>query len=206
MTESTEFESLSPTTIADVLSADCFMDFAMRPLWSGMPRLVGPAYPVKCPPGDNLMLHAAIYLAAPGSVICVETGDMKFAVAGGNVCAVAQHRGIAGFVVDGVIRDLSEIRALRFPVVARGVVPFPGAEEELGTLESPITCGGVSVSLGDAVVADDDGVAVVPRARLEETLERARALASVDATTSLEDWQVKHRARINAILESKGFS
>ena len=74
------------------------------------------------------MLHAAIYRAAPGSVIVVESGDVDHALAGGNVCAVAQRNGIAGFVVDGVIRDLAEIRAMRFPVFARGVIPIPGSK------------------------------------------------------------------------------
>ena len=69
---------------------------------------------MRCAPGDNLMLHAAIYRAPAGAVIVVQAGDTEYAVAGGNVCAVAQKRGIAGFVVDGVIRDLSEARTNRF--------------------------------------------------------------------------------------------
>ena len=78
------------------------MDIGVRPLWSPMPRVAGPAYPVRCPPGDNLMLHAAIYRAPPGAILVVEAGDVGFAVAGGNVCAVAQRRGIAAFVVERV--------------------------------------------------------------------------------------------------------
>src|SRR5665213_4553732 len=100
------FQALSPTTLADVLPRKQVMDAFIRPLWSGMPRIAGPAYPVQCAPGDNLMLHAAIYRAPRGSVIAVETGDMHYALAGGNVCAVAQKNGIAGFVLDGAIRDL----------------------------------------------------------------------------------------------------
>src|SRR5262245_5876310 len=94
------FSALSPTTLADALSVEEVMAFAIPPLWPERPRLVGTAFPVRCAPGDNLMLHAAIYRAPPGSVIVVAAGDTKFAVAGGNVCAVAQRRGIAGFVVD----------------------------------------------------------------------------------------------------------
>src|SRR4051794_33978198 len=97
------FQTLSPTTLADVLTREQVMDIGIRPLWPGMPRAAGPAYPVRCAPGDNLMLHAAIYRAAPGSIIVVQAGDFDYAVAGGNVCAVAQKRGIAAFVVDGLI-------------------------------------------------------------------------------------------------------
>src|SRR2546422_1909866 len=118
------FAKLSPTTFADVLTRDRVMDPGLRPLWSPMPRLAGPAYPVACPAGDNLMLHIAIHRAPPGSVIVCAAGDSNWAMAGGNVCAYAQQRSIAGFVVDGVIRDLAETRERRFPVFARGVIPI----------------------------------------------------------------------------------
>src|SRR5690348_6710222 len=115
MPDFSAFQQLSPTTLADALTRDHVMDYHIRPLWSGMPRVAGPAYPVRCAPGDNLMLHAAIHRAPAGSIIVVEAGDADYAVAGGNVCAVAQRRGIAAFVVDGLIRDLAEVRENRFP-------------------------------------------------------------------------------------------
>src|SRR4029453_19317822 len=99
-----EFATLSPTSIADALTRDRVMDIGIRPLWPGMPRVAGPAYTVRCAPGDNLMVHAAIYRAAPGDVIVVEAGDVDYAVAGGNVCAVAQRRGGAGVGGDGGVR------------------------------------------------------------------------------------------------------
>src|SRR5437588_267551 len=105
------FARLSPTTLCDVLTRDRVMDIGIRPLWPGMPRVAGPAYPVRCPPGDNLMLHAAIYRAAPGAVIVAEGGDTAYALAGGNVCADAQKRGIAALILDGAIRDLAATRA-----------------------------------------------------------------------------------------------
>src|SRR3712207_3375411 len=142
MTDFAAFHQLSPTTLPDVLSRDRVMDSGIRPLWPAMPRIAGPAYPVRCAPRDNLMLHAAIYRAAPGSIIVVEAGDLDYAVAGGNVCAVAQKRGIAGFVVDGVIRDLAEARANRFPVFARGVIPIPGDKSIIDVLNGPVRCGG----------------------------------------------------------------
>ena len=99
-----------PISYSGCLTREGFMDIGIRPLWEGMPRIAGPAYTVQLAPGDNLMLHAAIHEAPSGSVIAVDACDSEFAVAGGNVCAVAQKRGILGFIIDRAIRDIGEIR------------------------------------------------------------------------------------------------
>jgi 4-hydroxy-4-methyl-2-oxoglutarate aldolase len=198
------FESIPPTTLADVLGRQQVMDIGIRPLWTPVPRVAGPAFTVRCPPGDNLMLHAAIYRAAPGAVIVVEAGDVDYAVAGGNVCAVAQRHGVAAFVVDGVIRDLGEVRAMGFPVFARGVIPIPGAKAALAPLGGRVRCGGVRVAAGDIVVADEEGVVVTPAARSEQVLRDARAALAKEAGESLDDWEKAHRAKIEAILREHG--
>jgi len=204
MPDTSAFAALSPTTLADVLDKAHVMGFGIRPLWQPIPRIAGPAYPVRCAPGDNLMLHAAIYRATPGSVIVVEAGDTDYAVAGGNVCAIAQRRGIAGFVVDGVIRDLAEVRAESFPVFARGVSPIPGGKSVPGVLNGTIRCGGVQVSPGDMVVADEEGIVVVPVRELARVLAAAQARAAADAAQTLDEWEAAHRARIDAILRERG--
>jgi regulator of RNase E activity RraA len=206
MLDPNPFAHLSPTTLSDVLSRDRVMNLGIRPLWAPMPRVAGPAYPVRCPPGDNLMLHAAIYRAAPGSVIVVEAGDADYAVCGGNVCAVAQRRGIAAFVVDGVVRDLAETRERGFPIFARGVVPIPGGKDAVGVLNGPVRCGGVDVAPGDIVVADEEGIVVVPSGRADTVLAAAQARAAKDAAQSLDAWEAAHRARIDAILREKGLA
>jgi 4-hydroxy-4-methyl-2-oxoglutarate aldolase len=200
------FAKLSPTTLADVLTRDRVMDIGIRPLWPAMERIAGPAYPVRCPAGDNLMLHAAIYRAVPGSVIVVEAGDTDYAVSGGNVCLVAQRHGIAGFVVDGVIRDLAEAREARFPLFARGVIPIPGAKDAVGVLNGPVRCGGVDVRPGDIVVADEEGIVVVPADRAAALLKAAEAKAAKDAAETLDAWEKAHRARIEEILRKKGLA
>lgn len=205
MNRSDAFRDLSPCALADVLTKEQVMDFGIRPLWGGAPRVAGPAYTVRCAARDNLMLHAAIYRAPPGSVLVMEAGDAEYAVAGGNVCAVAQRRGVAAFVIDGVIRDLAEIRRLGFPVFARGVSPIPGGKEGLGGLGGPVRCGGVRVEAGDMVVADEEGVVVVPEARAEAVLEAARARAAKEVT-DLDAWEAAHRARTEALLKSIGFA
>ena len=161
--------------------------------------------PSVAPPGDNLMLHAAIYRAAPGSVIVVKAGDVDYAVSGGNVCAIAQKRGIAGFVVDGVIRDVAEVRECNFPVFARGVMPIPGKKQGPGTLNQPITCGGVRVLPGDIVVADEEGIVVVPIAQQETAWAIAKQRSDRDAAQSLAEWETNHRAKIDRILTEMGW-
>jgi 4-hydroxy-4-methyl-2-oxoglutarate aldolase len=194
-----------PTTaLADFLGREQVMDSGVRCLWAPVPRIAGPAFTVACPPGDNLMLHAAIYRAEPGAVIVVESGDLDYALAGGNVCAIAQRRGVAGFVLDGLIRDIGEVREMGFPVFARGVIPKPAAKNEVTALAGPARCGGVRVHAGDLVVADEDGVVVVPHARQDEVLRLARAKAAEEDAQSLDEWAAEHRARIDRILSERG--
>ncbi|GHD35665.1 RraA family protein [Streptomyces galbus] len=199
------FTRLPTTTLADLLGRARVMDTGIRPLWGPGPRLAGPAFTVRCPPGDNLMLHAAIHRAPAGSVVVVESGDLEYALAGGNVCAVAQRRGIAGFVLDGLIRDLAETREAGFPVYARGVVPIPGAKAEVRPLNEPVHCGGVRVEPGDVVVADEEGVVVVPSADTEAVRTAAEARLREEATQTLDDWETSHRTRIDALLAKGGF-
>lgn len=199
------FKDIPPTTLADLLGREQIMDIGIRPLWNS-PRVAGPAYTVRCEPGDNLMLHAAIYRAEPGSVIVVESGDVDYALAGGNVCAVAQRRGVAAFVVDGVIRDLGEVREAGFPVFSRGVIPIPGTKKKVGALGEPARVGGVLVHPGDIVVADEEGIVVTPAARQEEILAAARTKLAAEAEQSLDAWEADHRARIEKALSDQGFT
>lgn len=205
MNDTNGFEHVSPTTLADILGRERVMDIGIRPLWASIPRVAGPAFTVRCFPGDNLMLHAAIHRAERGSIVVVESGDVDYALAGGNVCAVAQRNGIAAFVLDGVIRDLAEVRELGFPVFARGVIPFPGTKAVVEPLNGPVRCGGVNVNAGDIVVADEEGIVVVPGARREQVLLDARARLAKEADESLEAWEEAHRSRIEAILGENGF-
>ena len=152
------------------------------------------------------MLHAAIYRAEPGSVIVVQGGDRSYAMSGGNVCATAQQRGIAGFVIDGVIRDVAEVREVGFAVFARGVSPVPGKKKALGTLNQPITCGGVVVNPGDMVIADEEGIAVLPVGQSEDIWRLAKQRADQDEAGTLAEWQAKHRTKIEKLLQDLQFN
>jgi len=199
------YQGLATTAIADIIDLSCVMRYALHPLWPDIGRIAGPAFTVRTARHDNLMLHAAIYRAEPGDVIVVEAGDDAMAVAGGNVCAIAQKRGVAGFVIDGVIRDIGESRDKNFPLFARGCSPIPGSKEGPGEINHPIRCGGVVVHPGDVVIADDEGIVVVPLARAEDVLKKAQAKADADSKTSLEAWEKNHRSKIDATLKAKGY-
>ena len=198
------FATISPCTFAEVVTRDRVMDPALRPLWEPMPRVAGPAYPVACPPGDNLMLHVAIHRAPAGSVIVCAAGDANWAMAGGNVCAYAQQRGIAAFVVDGVIRDLAETRKNRFPVFGRGVIPIPGVRKTAGLIDVSVVCGGVTVAPGDVVIADEEGIVVLPKAQAADLLAKAQARAKKEEETTLEQWVKNHKERIDEAVKTLG--
>jgi regulator of RNase E activity RraA len=198
-----KFSTLAPTDYAGPLKRESFMDFGIKELWQQIPRISGPAFTVKMAPGDNLMLHAAIYEAPVGSIIVADTGSLDFAVAGGNVCAIAQKRGIAGFVIDGLIRDIKEVREDKFPVFARGVIPMPGIKKEVLPLNEPIICGGVKVNPGDVIVADEEGIAVLPKDKAEEIYIQAKNKADKEALMSLEEWEENHRKIVTKHLNAK---
>jgi 4-hydroxy-4-methyl-2-oxoglutarate aldolase len=198
------FASISPCAFADVVTRDRVMDPAIRPLWQPMPRVAGPAYPVACPAGDNLMLHVAIHSAPAGSVIVCAAGDSNWAMAGGNVCAYAQQRGIAGFVVDGVIRDIAETRKNKFPVFGRGVIPIPGVRKTIGLIDVAVVCGSVTVAPGDVVIADEEGIVVLPKAHAADILAKAQARAKKEEETTLEQWVKNHKERIDEAVKTLG--
>lgn len=197
-----DFSTLATTDYGNVLGRDQFIDISIRPLWQDMKLISGPAYTVQLASGDNLMLHSAIYEAPEGSIVIVDGVDTKYAVAGGNVCAVAKERGIRGFVIDGVVRDLGEITEMEFPVYAKGVFPVPGRKQQYFELGAPITCGGVSVCTGDIIVADIEGIAVIPKSSALETYQAAKAKSDVESGMTLSDWEVNHRLKIQQVIEA----
>lgn len=119
---------------------------------------------------------------------------------------MSARRGIAAFVLDGVTRDLAEVREMGFPVFARGIIPIPGTKAAVAPLNGPVRCGGVRVAAGDIVVADEEGVVVTPAARREQVLRDAGAKLAKEAGESLDEWEKAHHARVEAILREHGFS
>lgn len=148
---------------------------AIRCLTGPRSKVVGPACTVKVHPADNLMVHASLDVAQPGDVVVIDAGGTSTNATLGNlVCAKAQHRGIAGFVIDGYLRDLPKIEPLGFPVWARGGTTTGPWHNGPGEINYPVSCGGIVVNPGDIVVADAAGVVVVPQDDAEEVLARLR--------------------------------
>ncbi len=197
-----KFADYAPTDYADGLPRDQFMNYDIKALWSGMERISGPAYTVEVPAGDSLMMHAAIYDAPVGSIIVAKTNGSDVAVAGGNVCGIAQKHGIAGFIIDGVIRDIGEIRDMQFPVYAKGIIPKPSSKKHVGPINPQIDCGGVIVNTMDIIVADEEGIAVIPAADADKLYEIAKQRFDTDSATSLDDWEASHHAKIDQLMDN----
>jgi len=147
------------------------------------PPILGPACTVKVYPGDNLMVHKSLDVAESGDVVVVDTSASPLtAVLGDLISTKARHRGIAGFVVDGLVRDLPEIRELGdFPVFARGTTPIGPLHRGPGEINFPISAGGIVVNPGDVVVGDLNGVVVVPRELLGELIRRLEGRSTTEA-------------------------
>jgi regulator of RNase E activity RraA len=169
--------------ISDLMNRLYAMSPAIKPQTEPTLPLLGPALTVKVFPGDNLMVHKALDIARPGDVIVVDASSSSLtAVLGDLVSTKARHRGIAGFVVDGLIRDLPAIRALGdFPVYARGVTPIGPLHRGPGEIGHAISVGGIVVHAGDVIVGDLNGVVVVQRGVADELLDRLTERRRVEA-------------------------
>lgn len=158
-----ELSQFEVPDISDLLNRLYAISPAIRCL-SGRYRLCGPACTVKVFPGDNLMVHKALDIAQPGDIIVVDgSGSLTNALIGDIICTKARHRGIQGFVIDGLIRDLPGIEELGFPVFARGTTAIGPLHRGPGEINFPIACGGTVINPGDVIVADEAGMVAVPR-------------------------------------------
>ncbi len=139
-------------------------------------KLLGSAFTVRVPAGEFLLIHKAIDLAHPGDVIVVDgQGDCTKALIGEIMTRYAMSRGIAGFVIDGAIRDSGAIKDLSFPVYARGVSANGPYKVGGGEINVPIVCGGVVVKPGFIVVGDEDGVVFINPDDAEVILRKTQA-------------------------------
>lgn len=139
-------------------------------------RMCGPVVTAVAWVGDNLASHCAVRLAEPGDVVVVTSfGDTSVAQWGELMSLSAQLRGIDGAIIDGAIRDIAGIRSLGFPIWARAVCPRTAVKETLVAANVPIVVEGVRICPGDVVVADEDGIVVVPRKTIGAVLQRTAA-------------------------------
>lgn len=149
------------------------------------PNMCGSVLTCDCGPADNLALLAALSEVQPGDVIVAGTNGWDgCAVVGDRVLGMARNAGAAGLVTDGMVRDLSGIRAVGLPVFCSGVSPNSPVANGPGTIGEPIVIGGLSVRCGDILISDEDGAVIVPQERLQSVLERLKEIQVLE--TSLD--------------------
>ena len=179
--ELSKWSGAETAAVSDCLERSMAMDGGISPIADEM-RIVGQARTVRCMVGDNSALHAAITLARPGEVLIADAGGfLGTAVWGGLMTHAAKRQGVAGLIIDGAVRDRSEIVELDFPCYARGLVPAGPHKAFGGAIDCPVNCGGVAVRPGDLVIADSDGVTIIPLERVEETWEAYQQLKEKEA-------------------------
>ena len=172
--------ALRPALLSDALGKAGAMDHDMR-CWSANCRMAGPATTLRVHTADILMVGKALSECPKGAVLVIDGQDeLNTALWGAITTVCARLKGVEGIVIDGAIRDLAQIRREKLPVFARAVVPNAGGAEYRGEIGATIQCAGAVVSPGDWIVSDEDGVVVVPQARLTETISAAERLRKVE--------------------------
>ncbi|MEM7378683.1 MAG: RraA family protein [Pseudomonadota bacterium] len=161
---------MNPSVFANYPTGNlCNADARVRPLSSAITplipgrRIAGPARTARITPGQNGAVHRAVHAAQPGEVLVVDGGaSSRFGPFGDLLAEGCKIRGLAAAVLDCTVRDRADIAALGFPVFCRGYHPEATAKTDPGEIDVPVTLGGVTISPGDIVVGDDDGVVVIP--------------------------------------------
>jgi len=182
--------------VSDAVGEFYTLDPAIRPLYAPMRRLVGRALTVKAPQADNLTIHGALSLVQPGDVLVVDwRGYSGGCGTGAGSLVLPIRRGLAGVVVDGGWRDAGELQGMDLPIFGRAISAFSPPKRRPGEINVPVCCGGVVVQPGDIVVADPEGIAIVPRAWAERVADSLRSYAP---HTLLESWDFAALERTSA--------
>ncbi|MGY2290955.1 RraA family protein [Pseudomonas sp. SDO528_S397] len=198
---------LGSSTLYEASGVACAVDPAIRPVWDGA-FIAAPAYPLECSPGDNLSIHIAMERVPRGSVLVVATGNHLAGYWGEVLTVAAEAAGVVGLVIDGGVRDIAALAARKFPVFARGISMKGTVKASSPSVGQPLNFNGVQVAAGDLVVADDDGVLILPQGLVTQTLANAQARADKEAEMmsalsqgrstlelmNLTQWRARHDA------------
>ncbi|MBL9033765.1 MAG: 4-hydroxy-4-methyl-2-oxoglutarate aldolase [Rhodospirillaceae bacterium] len=186
--------------VVDALGGRGALDYRIKPLLPVAVPLVGVAVTCHCGPADNLALFGALAVARPGDILVAATdGFTATAVTGDLLLGMAQNRGLAGLVTDGLARDLAGIRAVGLPIYGAGLTPNSPVRNGPGTVGLPVVVGGVAVEAGDILIGDEDGVVAVPRGRIAAVLAR---LTQVRAAEAALEAKVKAGLQVPDFIQS----
>ncbi|MBY4841212.1 hypothetical protein K5Y32_21625 [Pantoea sp. DY-15] len=161
---------LGSSTLFEASGLNCAVDPAIKTVWRGM-GIAAPAYPLACSPGDNLALHLALEKVPEGSVLVVTTDNFIAGYWGEVLTVAAQAAGVKGLIIDGGVRDIAAVLKRGFPLYSRGVAVRGTIKASYKSVGEPVSFTGISVEAGDLVVADDDGIVVIPAQEVTRVLE-----------------------------------
>jgi len=199
------FKCIQTAIVSDNMNRLFACDMALRPIHR-TGTMCGAALTVRTRPGDNLMVHKALDLARAGDVIVVDAGgDTTNAIIGEIMWSYAKRRGVAGFVIDGAVRDTAVLAAGELPVYARGAThrgPYKDGPGEIGV---PISVGGMTVLPGDIILGDEDGVLAIPQVEAEAILALAQVQQAREGAIlkSIADGTID-RSWVDQTLTAKG--
>ena len=203
-----QFAQLPASNVADCMERNCAMNPRIQLISNACGSVCGPAFTVKCRAGDNLALHAALTFCQEGDVLVVSNEEDTTRALTGEVMLsyLFYTKKAAAIIIDGPIRDMDSLSQWPYPIYCTGSTPGGPYKEGPGEVNVPVSCGGVSVNPGDIILADRDGIIVIPPRDAAEVLEKSKIFHESDE----EKARAAKEGRVNRdwvlkALDAKGF-